>query len=291
MSETALAYDTAILSSRGGREANQDEARHIASPGGGCWVLCDGLGGHGGGETAARIGATTILQCFELYAECSEPALRTYLESARRAILAERAQNHYLAAMNSTVVLLVISGGVAMWAHAGDSRLYWFRSGRLQKQTRDHSVPQSLADAGKITAKAIRFHEDRNKVLRTLAGGDSLEADLSAEAVHLKAGDSFLLASDGLWELVNETEMEVELARAANAEAWLKGLETRLRARAFSGHDNYSAIAVRIAAQAPSTPPPAPRAAPEPVSLSTNSSIDLPKTERPLPRLKPGGQD
>ena len=88
MSEVALAFDTSILSNRGGRESNQDDARHLASPGGGCWVLCDGLGGHGGGETAARIGVTTILQCFELYAECSASALRTYLESARRAVLA-----------------------------------------------------------------------------------------------------------------------------------------------------------------------------------------------------------
>lgn len=289
MSEVAVAFDTSILSNRGGREANQDDARHLASPGGGCWVLCDGLGGHGGGETAARIGVTTILHCFELYAECSASALRTYLESARRAILAERAQNHYFAAMNATIVLLVASGGQALWAHAGDSRLYWFRGGRLQKQTRDHSVPQSLADAGKISAKQIRFHEDRNKVLRTLAGGEELEADISSEAIHLKSGDSFLLASDGLWELVNETEMEVELARSATAEAWLKGLETRLRARAFSGHDNYSAVAVRVNDHVPA--PPAPRMAPEPVGLRTDSSIDLPKTERPLPRLKPGGQE
>lgn len=290
MSAVALAYDTAILSSRGGRETNQDEARHAGSPGGGCWVLCDGLGGHGGGETAARIGATTILQCFEMYAECSESALRTYLESARRAILAERAQNHYLGAMNSTVVLLVISGGQALWAHAGDSRLYWFRNGRLQKQTRDHSVPQSLADAGKIPAKAIRFHEDRNKVLRTLAGGEALDADVLNEAIHLSSGDSFLLASDGMWELVNETEMEVELARSPTAEAWLRGLETRLRARAFSGHDNYSAIAVRVNDQT-AAPPDAPIVLPEPVRLRTNTSIELPKTERPLPRPKSGGQE
>lgn len=289
MTGLPLTFDTAILSNRGGREINQDEARHSLSTGGGCWVLCDGLGGHGGGETAARIGATTILQCFDLYAECSESALRTYLESARRALFAERAQNHYLAAMNATVVLLVASGGRALWGHAGDSRLYWFRNGRLQKQTRDHSVPQSLADAGKIAPKQIRFHEDRNKVLRTLAGGESLEADISGEAIHLESGDSFLMASDGLWELVNETEMEVELARSATAEAWLKGLETRLRARAFSGHDNYSAIAVRVLNQPPA-PPAGPRELPEPVSLRTNSSIDLPKTERPLPRLKPEGE-
>lgn len=289
MSATALSFDTAVLCSAGGRKANQDEARFLPSEEGGCWVLCDGLGGHGGGETAARIAATTVLQCYEQYAECSESALRTYLESARRAVLAERAQNPYLAAMNSTVVLLVAAGGKALWAHAGDSRLYWFRGGRLLRQTRDHSVPQALADAGKIAPKQIRFHEDRNKVLHTLAGGESLEADLASEAVHLEPSDSFLLASDGLWELVNETEMEVELARSATAEAWLKGLEARLRARAFSGNDNYSAIAVRVADRPP--PQEVWRGEPKPVSLGTASSIELPKTERPLPRIKTGGED
>jgi PPM family protein phosphatase len=246
MSESALAFDTAILSSQGGREANQDEARHFPSPDGGCWILCDGLGGYGGGETAARIGVTSVLQSFALQAECSESALRMYLESARQAILAERAGNPQLSAMDSTVVVLLASGGRALWAHAGDSRLYWFRAGRLETQTRDHSLPQALVGAGKISPREIRFHEDRNKVLRTLAGGETLRADLSGEAIHLKSGDAFLLASDGLWELVDETEMEVELARSTSAEAWLKGLETCLRPRAFSGHDNYSAIAVRV---------------------------------------------
>lgn len=288
MSAAALAFDTAVLSSAGGRDVNQDEARFVAEGQGGCWVLCDGLGGHGGGETAARIAATNVLQSYAQFAECSEPALRTYLESARRAVLAERGQNPYLAAMNSTIVLLVAGGGQALWAHAGDSRLYWFRAGRLRHQTRDHSVPQSLADGGQITAKQIRFHEDRNKLLRSLAGGESLEASLAPEAVHLIPGDSFLMASDGLWELVNETEMEVELARSSTAEGWLKGLETRLRSRSYSGHDNYSAIALRVH-EAPLPAAAAPTAQPQPLQLQTASSIELPKTERPLPRIKSGG--
>jgi len=290
MSATSLAFDTAILTSAGGRDVNQDEARFAAIERGGCWVLCDGLGGHGGGETAAQIATATVLGSYAQHAECSESALRTYLESARRAVLAERVRNPYLAAMNSTIVLLVAAEGEALWAHAGDSRLYWFRGGRLRHQTRDHSVPQSLADAGQISAKQIRFHEDRNKLLRTLAGGETLEASLAPEAVHLIPGDSFLMASDGLWELVNETEMEVELARSSTAEGWLKGLESRLRSRSFSGHDNYSAIALRVHEAAPQ-PAAAPHAQPQPVRLQTASSIELPKTERPLPRIKTGGSN
>lgn len=278
-----MPWETAILTSAGGRDQNQDEAMQSQSDGCSCWILCDGLGAQGGGERAARTVASAVTEWFRQHGECSAAAARTYLEAGRKALLAERANNPYLAQMNTTAVLLLACGNRALWAHAGDSRLYWFRGGRIVCRTRDHSVPQTLFDAGKIAERDIRFHEDRNKLLKTVGSSDALEAAIEERPVEVQSGDAFLLASDGFWELVLDVEMEAELARASTARGWLEGMEIRLRQRTFSGHDNYTAIAVWKRDGEPPHPEPPARAA-RPLSLSTSSAIDLPKTERPMPR-------
>jgi len=282
-----VSWETAIVASAGGKDSNQDEALQAQTGGCWCWILCDGLGAQGGGETASRTVANTIVEWFEQHSECSPAAARTYLEAGRKALLAARGQNPYLAQMNTTAVLMVADAKRALWAHVGDSRLYRFRDGRVAWRTRDHSVPQTLVDAGRIEERQIRFHEDRNKLLKTLGGGSELDASIEEHAVEVQPGDAFLLATDGFWELVTEIEMEAELARAGSAREWLDGMEVRLRQRAFSGHDNYSAIAIWKRNGKPLAEAPRTQSLPRPLSTATSSSIELPKTERPLPRRTP----
>lgn len=90
--------------------------------------------------------------------------------------------------MRTTVAMLIASREGAMWAHAGDSRLYWFRDGKIREQTRDDSVPQRLVDAGEISAGQIRFHEDRSKLLNSLGGARAGGGVTSSNARRARAG-------------------------------------------------------------------------------------------------------
>lgn len=239
-------FSTAILSAVGGRASNQDCARYASRGGLWCWALADGLGGHGGGESAAELAVSSILGRFASHAECSPAALRTYVAGAGAAVAEGQRKEPSHGAMRTTLVVLVAGGSGALWAHCGDSRLYFLHAGRIARQTRDHSVPQAMVDAGRIRAGEIRFHEDRNRLLRSLGGTGDPGAAFEDEPQRLAAGDAFLLASDGFWEYVTELEMEVELAKAAAPGAWLEGMAARLRARAPEGNDNYTAIGVFV---------------------------------------------
>jgi PPM family protein phosphatase len=239
-------FMTAVLSEIGGRTSNQDCARYAAAPNCWCWVLADGLGGQGGGELAARLAVESVLKAFESHAECSPPALRTYLEGANKAILAAQQQNPAQAAMRTTLVLLLADADGALWGHVGDTRLYFLKAGRIARQTKDHSVPQAMADAGKISDGDIRFHEDRNRLLRSVGAAGNLGATIEDDPQRISPGDAFLLATDGFWEYVKELEIEVELAKARSPDQWVEGMVGRLRARARDGNDNYSAIAVFV---------------------------------------------
>ena len=110
--------------------------------------------------------------------------------------------------MKTTVVMLCVSGNNAYWTHVGDSRLYFFRKGKLVLHTKDHSIPQMLVAAGEIKEKNIRRHPDRNKLLRVM-GTDWEEPQYAvSDPIELQEGDAFLLCSDGFWENIVEKQMQ-----------------------------------------------------------------------------------
>ena len=238
---------TATLSRTGGRAYNEDCGG--AAPG--CWVMADGLGGHGGGEVASRLAVETLLAAAASAPLLDPAALGAAIESADAAIRASQATDPRLERMRTTLVVLTSDGRKALWAHVGDSRLYHLRHGRIAFQTADHSVPQSLANAGEIQPSEIRFHEDRNRLLRTLGNDRPLRPTLAAAPLTLVPGDAFLLCTDGFWDYVTEAEMEVALASATSADDWLRTMTAGLVERATPEHDNYSAIAVWVAAAGP----------------------------------------
>jgi serine/threonine protein phosphatase PrpC len=212
--------------------------------GSGCWVLADGLGGHRGGATASRLAVEAVLASFEEDPSISQQALATHMDRANRAVLEGQRAEPDLASMRTTVVALLASPEAAIWAHAGDSRLYRF-SGQTCERTRDHSVPQRLADAGEIPEEQIRFHEDRNRLLLSLGGRPDTKAELGQLNRAPRVGDAFLLASDGFWEWVTEAEMQKDL-RTWGPKGWLKKMEVQIQAKAPAGNDNYSAIGVLV---------------------------------------------
>lgn len=241
-----MKFDTATLSNAGGREGNEDYCGFAIRGAAGCWVLCDGLGGHRGGAIASRTAVEAALASFRDDARVGAEAMASHVERAHRAVMEKQRIDPELTGMRTTIVMLAAEGGSAQWIHAGDSRLYRFHGGKICGQTRDHSVPQRLVEAGEIRVEEIRFHEDRARLLRSLGG--SQEPGASAGGAQIAAGDAFLLASDGFWEWVFEREMEESLAASGSAKEWMGRMEKILKSRAEGEFDNYSAIAVRCTA-------------------------------------------
>lgn len=236
-----MAFLTASISSAGGRGANEDNFGYFETGGAVCWVMADGLGGHGGGATASRLAVEAALASFRADPTVSPKAVRAHLMDAHAAISRQQTEPA-LSQMRSTIVLVVANEQNAVCGHVGDSRFYHFQGGSVAFQTIDQSVPGALAAAGSIAYDQIRFHEDRNRVLRSLGN----EGDVNPVIVErqLRQGDMFLLCTDGFWEFVTEFEMEVDSAKAAAPAEWLRSMTSRLLRRAKPDHDNYSALAV-----------------------------------------------
>lgn len=232
-------FQTAEYSYIGGRDRNEDSVcGSLWGDDGLILVVADGLGGHGGGEQASQAVCRTVCQNWNGTASAED--LATLLSMAHGNILTLQTP---ICAMKSTAVVLALRGKLAAWAHVGDTRLYHFHNGKLVFQTRDHSASQLAVMLGQIKADQIRFHEDRNRVLRAL--GQTGELTVEARETILEPGEhAFLLCSDGFWEYVLEEEMVHDLRISLSQEEWIRRMEQRLLARVPPDNDNNTAAAV-----------------------------------------------
>ena len=252
---TKLDVHTAHLSRVGGRKRNEDSCGYWTSDAGCCWVVSDGAGGHGGGDVASQLVVATVLERFAANPVVSSEAAVNLLESAHEAVM--QAKQHQPAGtdMHATCVLLLIDRehGQVVWGHAGDSRAYLFRHGQLAYQTRDHSLVQSMIDAGYGSAELIRTHPQRSLLTSAIGNAGELVISVSGDPIPTDAGDVFLLCSDGWWEYVDEAHMQQTLAEAENADAWLGVMAATVDRTAGDSNDNYTAIGIVVSASESAT--------------------------------------
>ena len=241
--------EVATLTRRGGRNYNEDACGHWHSDSHLCCVVADGAGGHGGGDKASKLAVQFILGAFAAAPGGSAEAIQHMIVSTNRSIIQHRSDDRSQQNMHTTVVALFIDfeTRVASWGHCGDSRLYVFRGGRMATRTRDHSLVQSLVDGGMLAAEDMRTHPQRSELLSALGvGEEDLQVSVSAQPLQVEAGDVFLLCTDGMWEYVEDGQMEAALSQAVSPHAWLHELEQDVLKGASHKprHDNFTALAV-----------------------------------------------
>lgn len=236
----------AMMTDPGSRENNEDYIGMYQDEDSYCFVLADGLGGHGKGEVASQLAVDTAVARF-CEGNRGEAYMDTAFETAQKVILRHQSEDRACMDMKTTLVVLEVEKDQCLWGHIGDSRLYYFHNGRIRQRTLDHSVPQMLVAIGEIREKDIRHHPDRNRLLKVLGvETDEFQYQL-AEPVEREGRQAFLLCSDGFWELIEERKMESTYRHAASPEDWLSEMKKIvLKNGRNTSMDNFSAIAVWI---------------------------------------------
>ncbi|MFD7882518.1 SpoIIE family protein phosphatase [Streptomyces sp. SID2999] len=222
------------------REVNEDSvyaAPHLL-------VVADGMGGHAGGEVASSV---VISHMAELGPERTraEPmeALREAILAGNLAIARAVRDAPQLDGMGTTItaVLMEADSDQFIVANVGDSRTYLMRAGELVLLTRDDSLVQTLLDDGRITPAEALAHPQRSMVTKALVGGESLSPALFR--LETLPGDRFLLCSDGLSDLVAESELAGALALPGRDEAADRLVQLALGA---GGNDNVSVVVADV---------------------------------------------
>ena len=241
MTAPALSVTVAALSEAGRRECNEDAFGYWEGNGSLVAVLCDGAGGHGGGQAASRLAVTRVLDAFAPRPEVSPSALRWLVLGANDAVLAQQVAGTPTADMRTTIVVLLVDlhTGAALWAHAGDSRLYRWHQGRLLGHTRDQTLERRLRDAGLCANDAAT-----GQLTSALGSADGLDLEMLPAPHQLAEGDALLLCSDGLWSALDEATMAASVGGCPDVRAWIDRLGVAVLRADHGDQDNYSALAV-----------------------------------------------
>lgn len=256
-----LQLQAAIGTHRGDREYQQDRVEVLPHPrlrGALLAVVADGMGGRSGGRMAADQVIITATQLFDRYIPgTDDPAdlLRTILQEAHTmirltAISAEQEPH------STVACALLHPDGACWWAHVGDSRIHLFRDARLQQRTRDHSYVQDLVDSGDLSESMARSHPMSNVLTASL--GTAEDPPLCFDSLQLRAGDSMLLCTDGVWHYFGDNELGATLDTLDPREA-CETLIGKARLRAAGRGDNLSLVVIKLVAQPVAPAPVAPR--------------------------------
>ena len=235
------------------------------------FAVADGMGGAAGGEEASSTAVAALKAAFE--AHPSADGLADGVRNANRAVWEKALQRPELRGMGTTMAAVALvekddEGDVLAVANVGDSRVYLLRDGRLDQITDDHSVPEELVRAGRITPEEAATHPQRNMLTRVL--GNEPEVEVDCFAIIPYNGDRLVLASDGLFNEVDHEGITSVARRLRDPEE--AAAELVKMARESGGNDNITVVVVdvvddgdraaRASAAVAAVPPPPPRSSP-----------------------------
>ena len=241
-----MTYQTGQHTDKGPRRSNQDAAR--TDPDLGYAIVADGMGGAAGGDEASRMAvdlAEWLLRRELPVARrgASVPALlRRVFQEANGWIFGKAQSTDALRGMGTTLVLVVLSEGQYYIAHAGDSRGYRVRDGRIAQITKDHSLVQAKLDAGLITAEQAAQATYRNVITRAVGVDPAVDPDVGEG--DLATGDTFVLTTDGVHGVL-PSSLILDLASGYEPRAVAESLVREALRRHTS--DNATAAVIRAA--------------------------------------------
>ncbi|MFF1377833.1 Stp1/IreP family PP2C-type Ser/Thr phosphatase [Streptomyces sp. NPDC058308] len=221
------------------REGNEDSG--YAGPR--LLAIADGMGGQAAGEVASsEVISTLVTLDDDVPGSDILTSLGTAVQRANDQLRLMVEEDPQLEGMGTTLTALLWTGQRLGLVHVGDSRAYLLRDGVLTQITQDHTWVQRLVDEGRITEEEATTHPQRSLLMRALGSGDHVEPDLSIREV--RAGDRYLICSDGLSGVVSHQTMEDTLASYQGPQETVQELiQLALRG---GGPDNITVIVADV---------------------------------------------
>ena len=245
--------------SHAGRKRRRNEDAWVCHPP--LFAVADGMGGARGGEIASRVAATALGEPVDGSGEARVVAL---IQEANRQVYERAREDSDASGMGTTITVALFENGIVSIGHVGDSRAYLIRDRKVDQLTEDHSLVAELVRTGRLSPEEAETHPQRSVITRAL--GTDPDVDVDVFSVEAKPGDLFLICSDGLSSMVDDTTI---LDTVEGQRDDLDGVAKELIAAAnrSGGEDNITVVFFEVvdeAAQKPGETKPMPAIGDEP---------------------------
>jgi protein phosphatase len=224
-----------------GRRRRRNEDSYVCEPP--LFAVADGMGGAQAGEVASRLAAAVLEEANG--EQLTEQRVVELIQEANRRVFQRSSEDAATSGMGTTMtVALVDSADTVIIGHVGDSRAYRIRDGKLDQLTDDHSLVAELMRSGKLSPEEAETHPQRSVITRAL--GSEPDVDVDTFRVEARAGDLFLICSDGLSSMVSDGEIERIVGEGRGD---LDAVARRLveAANSSGGEDNITVVVFEIA--------------------------------------------
>jgi protein phosphatase len=219
------------------------------------FIVCDGLGGHAAGEVASRTAVDAALAFWKAGTlGAPHSALRSAIRTANVSVFDAALQNKRRG-MATTMTALTLAGREAIIGHVGDSRCYLVRGESTTQITDDHSRVGEMLRSGLITAEQAANHPARSMISRTVGSEPSVQVDIKRQPT--QAGDTFVICSDGLWDVVGRRDIQAVVGAIGTPEVpTVTAAADALIEQALARNtpDNVTVLVVRVTTDRPVPP-------------------------------------
>lgn len=215
------------------REANED-SYFISPP---LFAVADGMGGAQAGEVASHL-AVEAFSDADPDASSPEELLRVTIKDANQRIFNLAQGDASRSGMGTTLTAALLRGEEISFGHVGDSRAYIWREGTLKQITNDHSLVEELRRQGRLSREQAADHPQRSVITRALGPEPDVEVDTMT--LRGRAGDVFLLCSDGLTTMLGDEDVTAIMRRDGDLEKKARWLVRAANDR--GGRDNITVV-------------------------------------------------
>lgn len=226
-----------------GLQRQKNEDAYLIDQDRNLFLVCDGMGGHKGGDVASRMAIDTVSRHF-IYNNWSEVtgALQKAIEIANQVIWDTGRHNEGVREMGTTITAAVVSTEEIVVGHVGDSSLFIVRDNKIIKITKDHTLAEQMFKDGLLKAEEMRYNAFNHVLTRALGVESKVKIDLYHDKV--QTGDWILLCSDGLTNLLENHEILAILSIQHEPQQAARDLISMALSR--GGHDNITIVLLRL---------------------------------------------